>query len=221
MKPKTLIYLGFLLMLVSLVTAFNLDVICPSQAFLPGDEISCNLRLDEEIPRSIFGLQFIVQAEGLMEADGFFQPFDPLVGSSGGLGGQSLLFTLMPFAVPAGKAAEINLEIPPMTLDGDYPVSLNDFTIANGGSLAFGSIPGIIRVRALGGPVGGRLGDVTGDGIINVLDILPIIDHITGKTPLPAELLLPADTNCDGTINVLDIGIIIDLIIGKISQISC
>ncbi len=219
MKPKILIYPGLLLMLVSLVTAFNLDVICPGYAFLPGDEVSCNLRLDEGIPESIFGLQFAVQAEGLTDADEFFQPFDPLVGSSGGLGGQTLLFTLTPFAVPAGNVAKINLEIPPGTLDGDYEVSLEDRIYSE--ETTFGSTSGIIRVRALGGPVAGRLGELNGDGEINVLDILLIIDHITGKASLPAEVLLPADTDCNGNINVMDIQVIINLIIGRVNQISC
>ncbi len=218
MNPKIFIYGGTLLMLFSLAAAFNLDVVCPNYAFLPGDEVSCRLHLNQDISQNLFGMQFVIQAENLGPAERFFQPFDPLVGRSGGPEMPTVLFTLLPFAVEAGDIAQVNLAIPPETSDGDYPVSLES-RILSGipdgiAGTTFDSNGDIIYVRAFG-RVGGMPGDVNVDGRINVLDILKIIEHITGKTPLPAELQLTADTNGDGNITVLDIIVLIDLITGR------
>lgn len=220
MKLKILIYPGLLLLLVSLAMAFNLNVVCPGYAFLPGDEVSCNLRLDEDIPRSIFGLQFVIRAGGLTEADGFFQPFDPLAGSSGGLSQPTVLFTLMPFLIEAGSIAEINLEIPPGTLDGDYQVFLEDRIYSEG--TPFGSTPGIIRVRALGGPVAGRLGDVTGDGIITLDDAIMVARHaLSIVTITNPTALMAADVAClENTINLNDAVAIARVALGILPESS-
>ena len=58
------------------------------------------------------------------------------------------------------------------------------------------------------------MGDVNGDGYINVTDVVLIIDEILGKHPnnFIAEA---ADVNFDGYINVTDVVIVIDAILGK------
>ena len=49
------------------------------------------------------------------------------------------------------------------------------------------------------------LGDVTGDGLLNVLDIVNLVNYIFGMGDFTEEQLCAADLNSDGIINVLDI----------------
>ena len=61
------------------------------------------------------------------------------------------------------------------------------------------------------------LGDVTGDGTINILDIVQITNHILapeGYSALDSLGVQSADYNQDGTINILDIMAIINHIVG-------
>ena len=56
-------------------------------------------------------------------------------------------------------------------------------------------------------------GDVNGDDLINVLDVVMVIDVILGNT-LPDDIFMfCADMNGDGEINVLDVVQIIDIIL--------
>jgi len=58
----------------------------------------------------------------------------------------------------------------------------------------------------------GELGDVTEDGIINVLDIISLVNHILGSSLL--EETCAADYTEDGTVNVLDIISLVNIILG-------
>lgn len=51
----------------------------------------------------------------------------------------------------------------------------------------------------------GVMGDVTGDNVLNVLDIVAIVQHTLGNTQLNENQIIAADSNGDGIINVLDI----------------
>ena len=56
-------------------------------------------------------------------------------------------------------------------------------------------------------------GDVNNDGIINVLDVVAIVNHILGNNQLEGDSLIAADYNDDGIINVLDVVTITQLIL--------
>lgn len=56
------------------------------------------------------------------------------------------------------------------------------------------------------------LGDVNGDGTVNVQDILQIVDKILGVVN-PSFNEVAGDLNADGTINVQDILLVVDIII--------
>ena len=50
---------------------------------------------------------------------------------------------------------------------------------------------------------GASIGDVTGDGIVNILDIVQVANYVLGaSTP---EYECAADFNGDGTVNILDL----------------
>ena len=56
------------------------------------------------------------------------------------------------------------------------------------------------------------LGDVSGDGIINVIDIVTLVNYILGGS-LTDEGLCASDLNEDGLINVIDIVTLVNIIL--------
>lgn len=64
----------------------------------------------------------------------------------------------------------------------------------------------------------GEIGDVTGDGNINVLDVLAVVNDILGLVPLDELEQCRADGNEDGNINVLDALYIVNIILGIIPE---
>ncbi len=63
-----------------------------------------------------------------------------------------------------------------------------------------------------------RLGDVNGDGIINVLDAVKISRHVLQLELLSGETLIRADVSLDGTINVRDVNLIVQYTLGLIDS---
>ncbi|MFQ6092857.1 MAG: T9SS type A sorting domain-containing protein [bacterium] len=61
----------------------------------------------------------------------------------------------------------------------------------------------------------GEIGDVTGDGDINVMDVLAVVNHILGIVPITdPNTLCRADCNGDGDTNILDALGIVNVILG-------
>ena len=59
------------------------------------------------------------------------------------------------------------------------------------------------------------MGDVSGDGVLNVGDVVVAVNIVLGKvTPTPAQLAA-ADLNGDGVVNVQDIIKIVNLLLGR------
>ncbi|MEM9409595.1 MAG: hypothetical protein AAGA30_00655 [Planctomycetota bacterium] len=56
----------------------------------------------------------------------------------------------------------------------------------------------------------GVLGDLNGDGIITLNDVLPFVDALVASDSTPL-----ADINCDGLVDLLDVGPFVDLINGQ------
>jgi uncharacterized repeat protein (TIGR02543 family) len=61
------------------------------------------------------------------------------------------------------------------------------------------------------------LGDVNGDGVIDVRDVVLVQRHILGKITLTAEQFKAADINGDGLVDARDVTLIMQHTIGKIS----
>ena len=58
-------------------------------------------------------------------------------------------------------------------------------------------------------------GDVNGDEIVNILDILLVVNHIIGYQEFSVSQYFSADMNNDSVINILDVIQIINLILGN------
>ena len=56
-------------------------------------------------------------------------------------------------------------------------------------------------------------GDANGDGVINVLDLIAIINYIMGGNPDPFDFEA-ADLNNDGIVNILDVVFNVNIIMG-------
>ena len=56
-------------------------------------------------------------------------------------------------------------------------------------------------------------GDVSGDGLVNVVDVISTVNHIIGNSILEGEAFCSADLNNDGIINVTDIISLINIIL--------
>ena len=58
------------------------------------------------------------------------------------------------------------------------------------------------------------LGDVNGDGVVNVTDVTLLVDYILGKEVDDSFIFENADVTRDGTISVTDVTALVDLILG-------
>tara|TARA_B100000315_G_C14267650_1_gene447163 strand:- start:213 stop:677 length:465 start_codon:yes stop_codon:yes gene_type:complete len=57
------------------------------------------------------------------------------------------------------------------------------------------------------------VGDVNGDGSVNILDVVSIVGYMTDQVVLSDDALIAADFNGDGSINVLDIVMMLEYIL--------
>jgi len=56
-------------------------------------------------------------------------------------------------------------------------------------------------------------GDVNGDGVVNVLDVVATVRHILGIHTLESDAQHRADCNGDGEVNVVDVSGIVNVIL--------
>jgi len=64
------------------------------------------------------------------------------------------------------------------------------------------------------------LGDVNGDGIIDVRDVVLVQRHVLGKITLTAEQLKAADINGDGLVDARDVALIMQYALGIIKTFT-
>ena len=55
-------------------------------------------------------------------------------------------------------------------------------------------------------------GDVTGNGMVNMVDIIALVNIVFGDEEITEEMLQQFDINDDGVINVVDIMVIVEII---------
>ena len=72
----------------------------------------------------------------------------------------------------------------------------------------YSCVLGVLRPRDQLKVLGPQLGDVNGDGKINVTDLTKVASHIKGQKALSKDEQKRADVNKDGKIDVTDIGAI-------------
>lgn len=83
-----------------------------------------------------------------------------------------------------------------------------------------GSLAGTCTVSVVSNPETTAVGDINGDGAINVLDAVAAVQHILQLDILHENALLRADVNADGEVNILDVNIIIQYSLGLINTFN-
>lgn len=64
-----------------------------------------------------------------------------------------------------------------------------------------------------------KKGDVNGDGVVNILDVLAVVNHILNLQILQGDMLERADCNDDDQINILDVVGIVNIITGNFNDL--
>ena len=64
-------------------------------------------------------------------------------------------------------------------------------------------------------------GEVNGDGLRNVLDVIVTMNHIVGNLTLEGDGLAAADVNEDSSVNVLDSVLLQNFVVGNITLPPC
>ncbi len=134
-----------------------------------------------------------------------------------------LLFILAasPGLAQAGGGYELGWSI----FGGAYGTTSGDGYELQGGSVSF--LPGIITggdytltMFPGGAPASSVLiGDVNGDGHIDVADAILILRHIVGLSTLTGIGLVAADVNIDGQVDVADAILILRYIVGLVPSL--
>ena len=116
--------------------------------------------------------------------------------------GTVLGFSLVGATIPSGASTLLNLSF---SGSGETELCLSDgvFSDSNGDGLSI-SYGDCITYS------GGILGDVSGDNVVNILDVVQMVNMVLGN----AGSVPGADINDDGTINILDIVLVVNIILG-------
>ena len=91
--------------------------------------------------------------------------------------------------------------------EGDHVKAFHAYFSSNGTSPKAFTIDGVAV-----GP--GLLGDVNGDGEVNITDVVLLVDYILDREN-PSFIIENADINSDNTINITDVTLLVNIILGK------
>ena len=108
---------------------------------------------------------------------------------------------------PIQRIAKIEL------IDAEYITPANAYYFDYNGTILDGDTGEYATTVEIAPTSAGLLGDVNGDGQVNVMDVTAVINHILGMTPDNFNMQA-ADVNSDGNINVMDVTGIINMILG-------
>jgi hypothetical protein len=168
---------------------------------------SIEIILQNSVP--VGGFQFVVSDSpdilSLIEATGGTATDEGFLLSTSEAG-TVLGFSMTGATIPAGVSTLLNLSY---SGSGDTELCLSDGIVsdANGDGLS-------INYGECYSFSGGIPGDVTGDGIVNILDVVQMVNIVLGSMePTPAQFAA-ADLNSDGVVNILDIVSVVNIILG-------
>ena len=117
---------------------------------------------------------------------------------------------------------EVTLTVPKFDGNTNYTIGVKDATAGyNGDSKETGRVEDVtmkhtVNVSSKG--YGGMLGDINGDTVIDVLDVLMTYNFVLEKNEPTAAQFAAADVNHDNTIDVLDVLIIYNFVLEKITE---
>jgi hypothetical protein len=116
------------------------------------------------------------------------------------------------FASGSGPVAVITFQVASGATPGaTSPLTLSNISASDreANAVAITAQNGTFTVLAV------RRGDINQDGVINVQDLILLIRHLTGESPLSGAALQAADVNGDGQVNVQDVVRLIQHLTGE------
>lgn len=119
-----------------------------------------------------------------------------------------------PFSGNGGELFKMTLSVSDEISEGDYRLRLNDIVVTDKDENRI-TIPYFISNLRVDNSA--NVGDVNGDGYIDVVDIMGIVNHILGGSHSSFEANA-ADVNGDGYIDVVDIMGLVNKILGNDSS---
>ena len=127
-------------------------------------------------------------------------------------GGISIVMFGHAIAPGSGPIVEITVDVDADCAEGDYlwDVTVDVVADPEGGKVEWDDVDNYITVTGSNSVKG----DLNGDGTINVVDVLAVINHILDIQKLEGDALGRADCNGDGSINIMDALGIVNVILG-------
>jgi hypothetical protein len=120
--------------------------------------------------------------------------------------GTILGFSMVGGTIPTGASTMLTLTF---SGSGETELCLSDAIISDGVGDGLSTSYGDCVIYA-----GGISGDINGDNVVNILDIVQMVNIILGTmNPTPAQEAT-ADLNGDDTVNILDIVLVVNIILG-------
>jgi|GEM_PF-686189 len=116
------------------------------------------------------------------------------------------------FTSGSGSVAVLTFQVASGASPGaTSPLTLSNISASdrNANAVAITAQNGTFTVLAV------RRGDINQDGVINVQDLILLIRHLTGESPLSGAALQAADVNGDGQVNVQDVVRLIQHLTGE------
>ena len=117
-------------------------------------------------------------------------------------------------SVAAGEGELFALKLTPVAelTEGTHQLTVSNVKLGTAGMVDKSATAATQTVQFLVQNI--TLGDVNGDGSIDILDIVTLVNYIIGKNP-KVFVLAAADMNSDNSIDILDIVSLVNKIIGK------
>ena len=116
----------------------------------------------------------------------------------------------------SGTVLIIEMNVDQNIVLGDHDIFITDakLSVKNGTDQVRVDLSNTSSTLSVSDALPATLGDVNGDGDIDIVDVTSTISHVIHQTP-SVFILEAADVNHDGTVDIVDVTTIIDMVLNK------
>lgn len=186
---------------------------------LAGNEIVMPICMNNTVPMTGFQFQISIPFVDLSGAEVSYSGAGPNISFRSALQGDGTIKVLCystdgEYLEDAdGRMCTITVHVPEVLEQKDYPVTISDIRLTQGGTL-YRTDDRVRSSVTIIMDTNNKLGDANGDDVVNVGDITAVASYILGQNPESFNSTA-ADANQDGNINVGDITTIAGMILGN------